>query len=156
MKLLLAITCFILFNSCASHSSENSIGNLHEIDSCKTAITFPNALLSEEMIESNYTGELNNYWGEDTSKLDFKHVFKDGNLVESIFYFENGEVNEKYHFKCHSLHGRCEFYHKNGQLSKIIPFRYCRREGVGIQYDSLGNEVSRVTFRNDSIIEESN
>ena len=145
--MLSLVTCQQVKETKLSHSST-------ALDSCETAIKFSNAQLTEQSVESNYTGDLNNYWGDDTTKLDVKHTFKNGLLVQSKFYFESGQVQEEYNFKCQSIHGAIKYYHKNGELGKLIPHRYGRREGDGYLYDSLGVIRQKVIFKNDSIIGE--
>jgi antitoxin component YwqK of YwqJK toxin-antitoxin module len=119
---------------------------------CENALVFENAKLAESMVDKNYSGELNNYWGEDTTKLDFKHVFKNGKLVKSYFYFENQNVQEEYSFKCGALHGLQKWYYENGKLAQTIPYSYGYRNGIGRMFDKDGFLSQKVTFKNDSII----
>lgn len=154
--LTLTLATFILA-ACTTNSNSNSPnGEAHEKpDSCEIALKFENALLAESMVEADYSGELNNYWGSDTSKLDFKHVFKKGQLAKSYFYYENQTVQEEYSFKCGALHGLQKWYFENGQLAKTIPYSYGYRNGIGRLYDISGQLVEKVTFKNDSLISES-
>ena len=106
------------------------------------------------MVDNNYSGDLNNYWGDDKTKLDFKHVFKNGQLVKSYFYYENQTVQEEYSFKCGALHGQQKWYYDNGKLAKTIPYSYGYRNGTGQLFDKDGYLTQKITFENDSIIGE--
>lgn len=147
------IITFIILSSCSFMSSNKDENEALDNDSCKNAVKFPNAVLTEKTITSNFTGDLNNYWGEDTTKLDIKHTFKNGELVQSRFYYENGQVQEEYHFKCQSLHGLVKYFYENGNIAQIIPFRYGRRNGTGLIFDTLGKIRQKVIFENDSMIQ---
>lgn len=108
--------------------------------------------MTEKIVQPYFTGDLNNYYGTDTTKLDIKHTFDKGKLLQSKFYYENGVVQEEYNFKCQSLHGPVRYFHKNGTVGKVIPYRYGRREGEGYLNDSLGNIIEKVIFKNDSLL----
>jgi len=139
---------------CGNHPATLNNSETLENDSCNTAIVFPNAQMSERMVNSDYTGDLNNYMGEDTSRLDIKHTFKNGALIRSKFYYKNGQVYEEYNFKCQSLHGDVKTFYESGQIFKRIPFRYGRMEGVALVYDSLGTIRQKAYYKNDSIVGE--
>lgn len=124
----------------------------HDQDSCKTAVPFANAGMYDAMAKQNFSGHLDNYWGDDTTRLDFRHTFKNGELVQSTFYYYSGQVQEEYSFKCGSLHGDAKTYYENGQLARMIPHRYGRKHGTGLLYDSLGTLIEKVIFENDSVI----
>ena len=123
-------------------------------NSCSNAIKFPNAEMMEKTVKPGFTGDLNNYWGTDTKKLDFKHSFLDGKIIQSKFYYENGKVQEEYNYKCQSLHGSMKYFYENGQLLAIVSYEFGRREGNSFKYDSLGNVRQKVIFRNDKLIGE--
>ncbi len=147
------IVLSILFSSCDGCSQDSRVINqdsLKVADSCSNAVKFENALLAEAMVNKNYSGELKNYWGSDSTKLDFVHFFKEGKLVKSKFYYQNGQVQEEYNFLCGALHGLQKFYYENGALSKIIPYRYGRTNGIGKLYDEKGTLRQEVTLINDS------
>ena len=120
-------------------------------DSCANAVSFAPAV---GLTMPGYSGTLNNYFGDDSTKLDFQHVYEDGQVVMSRFYFENGQLQEECSYKCQALHGPRKLYFENGQLLQLIPFRYGRRIGVGEKYDSTGHLIQRVRFRNDSLVGE--
>lgn len=124
------------------------------LDSCEIALKYENAKVAESMVHKHFTGELKNYWGEDTTKLDFIHVFQDGKLVKTIFYYENQTVQEEYSFKCGALHGQQRWFYEDGKLAKTIPYSYGFRNGIGLVYDQAGTPTQKVTFRNDSIIDQ--
>ncbi|HOV11100.1 MAG TPA: hypothetical protein PLT47_10330 [Bacteroidales bacterium] len=149
--ILIAILIIVVCSNSLSNSNPNS-NTFTTQDSCEIALKFENAKAAESLVDKNYSGELNNYWGNDKSKLDFKHVFKDGSLVKSYFYYENQNVQEEYSFRCGALHGQQKWYYDNGRLAKIIPYSYGYRTGTGLLYDNDGNIMQKVTFRNDSIV----
>lgn len=142
----------ILF-SCEStrQKAEPKEGSRNHIDSCKTALLFKSAAAAETMVEKNFSGQLKNYWGADTTKLDFIHIFEDGKLISSKFYYENGQLQEENIFLCGALHGLQKFYHDNAVLAKAIPYRYGRANGIGRQYDEQGILRQEVTLLNDSV-----
>jgi antitoxin component YwqK of YwqJK toxin-antitoxin module len=121
-------------------------------DSCTIALKFGNALHYEDMVKANYTGQLNNYRGDDTTKLDYTHFFEEGKLIRTLFYYEDGSIQEEYTFKCQSLHGIQKWFYPNGTLAKTIPYSYGHRSGTGLLYEKDGTVYQRVHFRNDSII----
>ena len=142
----------ILFLCSCNSSSQKTTAEEKSFDSCTIAIKDESIKLAEQMVSPGYTGELNNYWGDDTTKLDFKHVFDRGKLVKSIFYYENGHVQEEYAYKCGSLHGLRKRYYKDGTLFQIIPYRYGRMEGVGEEFSEKGVLSMRIVFKADSIL----
>ena len=154
MRIFLILTTLNVFLGCINSKIKNDKTVAQKIDSCETAVKFPNAIMVEKQVNPNYTGDLNNYWGDDTTKLDIKHVFVNGKLTQSMFYFENGQVQEEFNFKCQSLHGEVKYYYSNGKIGKVIPHKYGRKEGVGLIYDTLGVIRQKVIFQNDSIIGE--
>jgi antitoxin component YwqK of YwqJK toxin-antitoxin module len=121
-------------------------------DSCAIAKKFENAQLAELMIEPGYTGYLNNYVGDDKSKLDFRHVYENGKLVKSYFYYLNQQLQEEYSFQCGSLHGVQKWYYEDGKLAKELPYSYGYRNGEGRIFDENGKMIQRFTFKNDSMI----
>ena len=154
MKLIFITIILFSLVACGQNTPKEELDNNKSHDSCETAIKFATALTTEQMVKSDYYGDLNNYWGDDTTKLDIKHTFESGQLLQSKFYYENGQVREEYNFKCQSLHGKVKYFHKNGKLGKVIPHRYGRKEGNGYIYDSLGVIRKKVLFNNDSLIGE--
>jgi antitoxin component YwqK of YwqJK toxin-antitoxin module len=150
-KLTLNTLTFValLLVACTSNSDGKSDANK---SNCENALVFENVKLAESMVDINFSGELNNYWGEDTTKLDFKHVFKKGNLVKSYFYYENQTVQEEYTFKCGAFHGIQKWFYENGKLAKTIPYSYGYKNGIGRIYDNDGSLAQKITFKNDSII----
>lgn len=149
MKNTLLLILSMTFLGCSNPTAPNDANG---VDSCSTAVTFPNAVLTEKMVDPNYSGDLNNYVGNDTTKLDIKHTFQDGKLVQTKFYYINGNVQEEYHFRCQSLHGDVKLFFENGKVQQIIPYHFGKREGTGTLYDSTGSVIQRVIFENDSII----
>lgn len=121
-------------------------------DSCALAKPFENITLAQNKVQPGYTGELNNYFGEDKSKIDFKHVFQDGKIVKSYFYFENQQVQEEYNYLCGALHGAQKFYDDKGVCRKIVHYRFGYLNGPGEIFDSTGRLVQSVFFVNDSMV----
>ena len=119
---------------------------------CENAKQFPIAETIEKGVGPDFTGKINNYWGEDTTKLDMVHSIADGKLVESKFYHYNGNVSIQYNFRCRSLHGTVKYFHENGQLSQEIPYKFGIRQGIAKRFDSLGNKIAQAVFENDSLI----
>lgn len=142
---------FLLLLSCNTGRSKNDNAK-NDFDSCSVAIPFDNAAMAESMVSPGYTGVLNNYWGDDTTKIDFRHTFDKGKIISSVFYYENGNIEEEYFYKCGSLHGIQKEYYENGQLAQKKPYRYGRLEGVGEMYDEKGILRQQVVFHADSII----
>lgn len=153
-QILLWILSFFFLHSCSSKENKSNTTAQNEFDSCKLAKPFENIIISESLVESDYTGELKNYWRMDTTKLDFKHFFEQGKLIKSIFYFENGRVQEEYFYKCGGLHGLQKYYYENGNLAKKIPFSYGYRQGTGELFDEQGTLRQQVTFIADSLVGE--
>ena len=154
MKFTLLVATTFLLLACGSSQDIRNSGSddTTGIDSCEIALKFENAKAVEGMVDHSYSGDLNNYWGDDKTKLDYKHVFEDGKLVKSYFYYENQQVQEEYSFKCGALHGQQKWFYEDGKLAKTIPYSYGYRNGTGLRYDKDGNLIQKVTFRNDSII----
>jgi antitoxin component YwqK of YwqJK toxin-antitoxin module len=145
---------FSLGISACSNTAITDEGLIVNNDSCSSAIQAENAKVAEAMVSPDFSGELNNYWGDDTSKLDFQYIYKNGKLVKSYFYYENQQIQEEYSFLCGSFHGSQKWYHENGKLAKMIPYSYGYRQGTGSLYDENGHLVQKVSFRNDSVIGE--
>ena len=154
MKITLTIIVALGLITCGKNTNKKERDSNAITDSCETSIKFPNAQRTEQMVEFDYSGDLNNYWGDDTTKLDIKHTFVKGKLLQSKFYYESGQVKEEYNFKCQSLHGEVKYFYKNGKVGKVIPHRYGRKEGEGYLFDSLGVVRQKVAFSNDSLIRE--
>lgn len=154
MKIILTLIILIAFLGCGNGILKNENSEVQELDSCKTAVKFPNAKLIEQQVNDSYTGDINNYWGDDTTKLDIKHTFVNGELIQSKFYYENGRVQEEYNFKCQSLHGEVKYFYENGKIGEVIPYLFGRKDGTECIYDTLGIIRQKVIFKNDSIIGE--
>ncbi|MBP7102116.1 MAG: hypothetical protein KBA86_02605 [Bacteroidales bacterium] len=153
IKITILTYTFTILVACGSLNSINHSDNNNKIiDSCDIAKKFENATIAERMIDKNFTGELKNYWGDDTTKLDFKYVFKNGKLVKSYFYYENGNLQEEYSFICDALHGIQKWYYEDGTLAKIIPYSYGYRQGTGKLFDDKGQLRQQVHFNSDSIV----
>lgn len=156
------IITVMLFVACNSHpgkpanpgNADNPPKAAQDKDSCAIAQKYENAQVAESLVDKNYSGELNNYMGNDKTKLDFKHVYKNGKLVKSYFYYLNQKVQEEYSFLCGSLHGLQKWYYEDGALAKVVPYSYGYRNGVGQLYNKSGILVQTATFRNDSLIGE--
>jgi antitoxin component YwqK of YwqJK toxin-antitoxin module len=151
LKYVFIVSLGLFLLSCNS-SGPKATEEKNSFDSCTVAVPFENAKTAELMVDHGYTGELNNYWGDDKSKLDFKHIFKNGKIVKSIFYYENGKIQEEYEYKCGSLHGIQTKYYKDGSLAQKIPYRYGRLEGMGEEFTEKGRLKTQVLFKADSII----
>ena len=155
MKVYIFLMSLLFFSSCESSSQGSNVPNKTDqkaIDSCGNAVLFENVATAEAMVEKSYSGDLKNYRGSDTTKLDFIHHFQNGKLMSSKFYYENGQLQEEYTFLCGALHGVQKFYTKKGTLAKVIPYRYGRTNGIGKLYDEKGTLRQEVTLINDSII----
>lgn len=126
-----------------------------EKDSCTIALEFEGAHTAESMVAPGYTGVLRNFWGSDTTKLDFVHVFEKGKITESVFYYADGTKEEEYQYKCGALHGDQRFYYENGRLGRIIPYSYGYRQGTGKLFDEEGNLLETVIFNKDSVVSNS-
>jgi len=152
---ILFFLILIVFYSCDS-GSKNKVDDKPtlESDNCTNAVEYENAIYAEQLVAESYTGELKNYMGEDTTRIDFIHEYDKGQIKHSTFYYYNGHKQEEYWFQCRSLHGDIKFYHENGELAILIPYVYGRRDGEGYMYDSLGTVLQKVVFKNDSILEE--
>lgn len=161
MKYILLIST-ILAIGCDSSPGKTATSNkqtdtllpVPDKDSCAIARKDQNAQFAESLVQPDYTGELNNYFGKDKSKIDFKHVYKNGKLEKSYFYYENQQIQEEYSFVCGAMHGQQKWYYEDGKLAKMIPFSYGYRNGVGQLFDKSGELIQRVTFQNDSMIGE--
>jgi antitoxin component YwqK of YwqJK toxin-antitoxin module len=149
---LTVITTIVGFSNLSFDKKNNHNAASVSIDSCEIAIKFENAKLAESMVPENYSGELNNYWGNDVSKLDYKYVFREGRLVKSYFYYENQIIQEEYSFKCGALHGLQIWNYENGKLAQSIPFSYGYKHGEAKVFYEEGNLKQRVTFKNDTIV----
>jgi antitoxin component YwqK of YwqJK toxin-antitoxin module len=161
MKYILLISA-ILFVGCNSTPEKTDTPNkqtntplwVPDKDSCAIAKKYENAQFAESLVQPDYTGELNNYFGNDKTKLDYKHVYKNGKLEKSTFYYENQQIQEEYSFACGAMHGLQKWYYEDGKLAKVIPYSYGYRNGVGELFDKSGQLIQRVTFQNDCMIGE--
>jgi len=152
---LLATLC-LLIAACNGPQNASEYSEYRaSIDSCENAVIYPMAQALEMVDEPKFTGELNNYWGDDTDKLDFVHTYKAGVLVKSEFYYENGNVQEEYNFKCQSLHGNVKHFYENGTLAVKVPYSFGRKNGVGFAYDPDGSVLQTIVFEFDSIVDQS-
>ena len=145
------IFTFISCNSPKNNPGKPSVIE-QTLDSCAIAKPFENISIVQSMVAPGYTAVLNNYWGKDSTKLDFQHYFEKGILLRSIFYYENGNIQEAYSYKCGALHGIQKYYYNTGKLFKTIPYRYGYREGIGKMYDENGTLRQQATFIADSLI----
>lgn len=136
--------------SCNSTSKKEPT-NKNDIDSCTIAIPHEEAKLVESGVAPGYSGVLTNYRGE-TTKLDFQHFFKDGKITKSVFYYENGKIEEEIEFKCGSAHGLQKHYYEDGSVESYIPYRYGRAEGMGQAFTEKGKLKMQVVFKADSMI----
>lgn len=151
--LLLFLITFAGMQACLSQSDQSTgrPPGQPKVDSCAIAKPFENIAVAELLVKPGYTGALNNYRGDDTTKLDFTHFFEQGKLTRSVFYFENGRVQEEYAYKCGALHGMQQYYYENGVLAKKIPFSYGYRQGTGELFDEKGVLRQQVIFVADSV-----
>jgi antitoxin component YwqK of YwqJK toxin-antitoxin module len=150
--LSLSIITLLLFNCNSFNSKKQTTEPDAKIDSCTIAMKFENAKVAEGMVDKNYSGELKNYWGEDKTKLDFKHIYKQGQLIKSYFYYESQALQEEYSFKCGALHGEQKWYFENGNIAKLIPYSYGFRNGFGLLYYETGQLRQRILFKNDTVV----
>lgn len=149
MKITFLALLVLTFCACGKQTDQ---GHSIDADSCAFAIKFPNAKMTEKMVEADFSGDLNNYMDEEKKMLDIKHTFENGELLRSKFYYQNGVVQEEFNFRCQSIHGAVKYFHKNARLARTIPYRFGRREGEGYSYDSLGSIQEKAVFRGDSLI----
>lgn len=152
------ITCAIFFmaflgscNTTTDTKSEMPSPN-KRIDSCEIALKFPSAKTAETGVAPNYTGEIKRYFGNDKTKMEVTHIFENGSLVKSIFYYENQKIQAEFSFKCSAYHGIQKWYHENGNLKKIIPYSYGYKNGTGFVYDASNRLIKKAFFRNDSTL----
>ena len=152
-QILTTLTIATIIVACSNQDNQNSSGSVKSgIDSCEIALKYENAKTVESQVDNNYSGELNNYWGNDKTKLDIKHIFKNGKLVKSYFYYESQKIQEEYTFKCGALHGVQKWYYENGTLYKTIPYSYGYRNGTIKIYDEEGRLRGKVNFHNDTAV----
>lgn len=150
---LIPVVMLCFFTSCSPEQDSSLQAGVQ--DSCTIAFTFEGARTAESMVAPGYTGVLRNFWGSDTTKLDFIHVFEEGKITESVFYYADGTKEEEYRYKCGALHGDQRFYYENGQLGRTIPYSYGYRQGTGKLFDEQGKLLQTVVFKKDTLISES-
>ena len=150
MKSSALLVIAILLASCSKSQQEAEAAAV--LDSCTIAKKHEQAILIEKGVTPQFSGDLNNYWGEDTTKLDFKHTFKNGRIVKSVFYYQNGNVEEEYTYECTALHGLQKWYFPNGQLAQAIHYSYGYRQGNGVRYDSTGRMLETRVFNADTLV----
>lgn len=107
-------------------------------------------LLSEGMLLSGgiFTDEWINYYPDGTIKAkgSFVNGLKDGKWV---FYYPDGKKEQEGKFKENILYGPWVWYYQNGQIKKTENFnRKGLLEGELVEYDSLGNELSKGEYYN--------
>jgi antitoxin component YwqK of YwqJK toxin-antitoxin module len=156
------ITCFLFLlwflgacNTATDTKSEMPSPN-KRIDSCEIALKFPGANTAETGVSKNYTGEIKKYFSDDKTKIELKHIFENGSLVKSLFYYANQKIQAEFSFKCGAYHGVQKWYHENGNLKKIIPYSYGYKNGTGFVYDAANHLMRKALFRNDSILKNDN
>lgn len=107
-------------------------------------------LVSEGMVEAGgvFVGEWTTYYRSGTPKStgSFNQGKKDGKWV---FYYKNGKKEQSGQFKENVVTGSWTWYYENGQIKKTEFFnRRGLLEGEQVEYDSLGNELSRGEYYN--------
>lgn len=107
-------------------------------------------LLSEGMLLAGgiFTDEWINYYPDGTikSKGSFNNGLKDGKW---IYYYPDGKKEQEGKFKENVLNGSWVWYYSNGQIKKTEQFnRKGLLEGELIEYDSLGNEITKGEYYN--------
>jgi antitoxin component YwqK of YwqJK toxin-antitoxin module len=107
-------------------------------------------LLSEGMILAGgiFQGEWKTYYldGQIKSKGSYEKGRKNGKW---IFYYTDGNKEQEGNFKDDVLSGQWVWYYQNGQIKKQEFFnRKGLLEGVQVEYDSLGAELSKGEYYN--------
>lgn len=73
---------------------------------------------------------------------DIKNDFqKNGDIIEAVFYHENGEIAQEGQFKDGKLHGEWIAYDKNGKKTAIGKY-------------AMGDKVGKWFFWNDEVLSE--
>ena len=85
------------------------------------------------------------------SEGHYQHDLKHGSWKQ---YYETGEllIEETYHQGI--LHGRYASYHMNGKLFSEGRYQHGKREGFFNVYDESGNQIKRLLFVNNVLLEE--
>lgn len=85
------------------------------------------------------------------SEGHYQHDLKHGSWKQ---YYETGEllIEETYHQG--TLHGRYASYHMNGKLFSEGRYQHGKREGFFNVYDESGNQIKRLLFVNNVLLEE--
>ena len=85
------------------------------------------------------------------SEGHYQHDLKHGSWKQ---YYETGEllIEETYHQGI--LHGRYASYHMNGKLFSEGRYQHGKREGFFNVYDEGGNQIKRLLFVNNVLLEE--
>ena len=107
-------------------------------------------VFAEGMIQSGgiFEGEWKTYYpsGEVKSKGSYENGRKNGKWV---FYYPNGKKEQEGYFTDDLATGQWLWYYQNGQLKKEEFFnRRGLHEGTLIEYDSLGNELTKGEYYN--------
>ena len=95
-----------------------------------------------------FEGEWITYYrkGGIKSKGSYNNGIKEGKW---IFYYKSGEIEQEGRFKENILRGKWSWYYQNGQLKKTEFFNSKGLlEGEQIEYDTLGNELSKGEYYN--------
>ena len=154
-RLIVKAILIIFVASCVSETGKDQPTSNVQIDSCSIASKYPGVKEIEANVSNNFTGEFDQYWIHDSSKLDQKYFFENGKLVKSYFYFlfnDNQSIQQEYTWKCGAIHGLQKGYYENGNIYTIVPYRYGRKNGTSQYFYNDGGLMEVLTYRNDSII----
>lgn len=107
-------------------------------------------LMSEGMIQAGgiFVDEWTNYYedGSIKSKGNYAAGLKDGKWT---YFFRNGKKEQEGVIKKNVLNGQWTWFYQNGQVKKTEYFNaQGNLEGEQVEYDSLGNELSRGEYYN--------
>ena len=126
-------------------SEYDSLGNLirSEIYKLDTLLA-QGFILSSGIYDSNWVFYHSNLQIASTGK--YKNGIKTG---EWIYFNEQGKVIQKGKYRKGNIDGEWFWYFDNGQLKRRENYISGSREGISIEYDSLGNKIAEGIFVND-------
>ncbi len=107
-----------------------------------------------DCIGGKFEGEYSEYYKN--GNLKGLMVFKDG-IAEGEFkkFFSSGKIKEKGYFKNGFYQDTIVIYYENGLVKETGKFEEGKKEGVFIKKDSIGNFISKVSYRDDKTSGES-
>jgi antitoxin component YwqK of YwqJK toxin-antitoxin module len=148
-NIIAGISVLLVMASCSTGSNKAKNGD--DNDSCSVAKKFDSAEMNKKKIKPGYSGEVKYYLDKDSADIDSRHIYKDGRLIQSIYYYDNGNKRYEYSFRCGALHGEQKYYYENGSIEKVLPYSFGYRQGAGVFYYENGTVKLRVTYSHDSV-----